>query len=274
MIELPEALARADELQKTLMGKKVEKVYPPSSPHKFCWFNGEAEAYDGMLRGKQVTGAKGFGIFAEINFEGGVKLCINDGVNPRIYHKDDKVPEKYQLRIDFSHGSVLILTVAMYGGIACFDKVYENEYYEISKKGISPLSPEFDELYFEELFHSVKANTSAKAFLATKQRIPGLGNGVLQDILLEAGIHPKRKIGTLSESEKEKIFTSIKDVLSEMVRLGGRDTEKDIWGNPGGYKTKMSKHTYKKGCPKCGAEITKAAYLGGTVYYCSVCQPL
>jgi formamidopyrimidine-DNA glycosylase len=42
---------------------------------------------------------------------------------------------------------------------------------------------------------------SAKAFLATEQRIPGLGNGVLQDILFTAGIHPKRKMAAISEEE-------------------------------------------------------------------------
>lgn|GEM_PF-2077218 len=34
-------------------------------------------------------------------------------------------------------------------------------------------------------------NPCPKAFLATEQRIPGLGNGVLQDILWTARIHPK-----------------------------------------------------------------------------------
>ncbi|MBS7008571.1 endonuclease VIII [Anaerostipes sp.] len=274
MIELPEALARADELGKILSGKKALKVYPPSSPHKFCWFNGDAALYNKMLKGKAVMGTEGFGIFAEIKFDGGIRLCINDGVNPRIFRTDDQVPEKYQLRIDFTDGYVLIFTVAMYGAISCFDGNYDNEYYEISRKGISPLSTEFNYPFFRELFDSVKPNSSVKALLATKQRIPGLGNGVLQDILFEAGIHPKRKIGTLPEREKERIFASIKEVLSEMVRLGGRDTEKDIWGNSGGYKTKLSKNTYKKGCPKCGGEIIKATYLGGTVYFCPVCQPL
>lgn len=41
-----------------------------------------------------------------------------------------------------------------------------------------------------------------KAFLAAEQRFPGIGNGVLQDILLESGIHPKRKISTLRDLER------------------------------------------------------------------------
>jgi len=115
MIELPEALARADELKRELKNKKVEKVYPPSSPHKFCWFNGEASSYDRMLKGRQVTDAHGFGIFAEIIFEGDFKLCFNDGVNVRIFGTGDEIPVKYQLRADFSDGTVLMYLSALSG---------------------------------------------------------------------------------------------------------------------------------------------------------------
>ena len=38
MIELPEALSRAKELNNALIGKKIVKVLLPTSPHKFCWF--------------------------------------------------------------------------------------------------------------------------------------------------------------------------------------------------------------------------------------------
>lgn len=115
---------------------------------------------------------------------------------------------------------------------------------------------------------------SVKALLATEQRIPGLGNGVLQDILYQAGIHPKRKLDTFVEKDIRKIYESIRTVLGEMVEQGGRDTEKDFYGNEGNYITYLSKKTYLTPCPKCGYEISKAAYMGGTVYYCEKCQPL
>ena len=58
------------------------------------------------------------------------------------------------------------------------------------------------------------------------------------------------------------------------IEQGGRDTEKDLLGNAGGYRTLMSRNTLGRGCPVCGQEVVKEAYLGGTVYYCPVCQPL
>ena len=115
---------------------------------------------------------------------------------------------------------------------------------------------------------------SVKAFVATKQRIPGLGNGVLQDILFHARIHPKRKMDTLTVEEYEKLYGAVKDTLLAMTVKGGRDTEKDLFGCNGGYKTILSSKTKELPCPVCGGQIKKEAYLGGSVYYCPVCQPL
>jgi formamidopyrimidine-DNA glycosylase len=114
----------------------------------------------------------------------------------------------------------------------------------------------------------------AKGFLATGQRVPGLGNGVLQDILWSAKIHPKSRVSAWSESDQECLFQQVKAVLSAMAELGGRDTEKDLFGNEGGYKTVMSKNTAGHPCPVCGGMIQKENYMGGSIYYCAGCQTL
>lgn len=272
MMELPEALCRAREMRENLAGRTVERVDPPSSLHKFCWFNGDAARYDEMLAGRTVQSAEGFGIFAELAFEGGKRLCINDGVNVRLVEPEEKKPEKYQLRIHFTDGSLLAFSVAMYGGIICHEGGWDNEYYWKSRSGVSPLSEEFDETYFESLLGGVKPSMSAKAFLATEQRIPGIGNGVLQDILYEAGIHPKCQVGTWSGEERRAVFSAVKTVLGEMTALGGRDTERDLFGRPGGYRTRMSKNTLGTPCARCKTEIVKMTYLGGAVYFCPQCQ--
>ena len=50
--------------------------------------------------------------------------------------------------------------------------------------------------------------------------IPGLGNGVLQDILYLARVHPKTKIAVLSQAKREELFGCVKKVLREIYRLG------------------------------------------------------
>lgn len=162
----------------------------------------------------------------------------------------------------------------MYGGMWVFkDGEFDNEYYHIAREKPSPVSDEFSKDYFNNMISEDKVQKSSiKAFLATEQRIPGLGNGVLQDILYNAKIHPKRKVNTLSIDEKDNIYRSIKFTLIEMIKNGGRDTEKDLYSNVGGYKTKLSKFTVGKPCPFCGEIIEKKSYMGGSIYYCIGCQ--
>ena len=272
MLELPEVLTVAEQLKNNIMGKKVKRVLPPSKVHKFCWYNGDVTEYENLIKGCVVTCAEGFGIFVEIGFDNGYKLCFNDGVNARIA-KDDDTPKNYQLIIEFDDSLKLVFTVAMYGGIVLHDDDYDNEYYVKSKGAVSPFSETFRE-YYCKIFEESKPNLSAKAFLAAEQRFPGIGNGVLQDILFVSGIHPKRKINTLNDGEKEKLLESIIVVVNDMVKCGGRDTEKDIFGHKGGYNVKMSKNTVGCGCTKCEDTIIKETYMGGSVYYCPSCQPL
>jgi formamidopyrimidine-DNA glycosylase len=135
-----------------------------------------------------------------------------------------------------------------------------------------PLSDAFDEAYFDTLWSDTKQSLSAKAFLATDQRIPGLGNGVLQDILFNARIHPKRKLESMGENEKEAMFNSVKTTLAAMKDGGGRDTEKDLFNCQGKYMTILSKNTFQSPCPVCGGVLTRQAFLGGNIYFCGICQ--
>lgn len=273
MLELPEVHARASELNSTLRGKTVANVLPPSSPHKFCWFTTPLDALAEELNCSTFQSASGFGIYVEMNF-GSTFLCVNDGVNLRYLSAEEKRPQKYQLLIEFTDKTALAFSVAMYGGICLHHGDWDNEYYLMSRERISPLSEAFSFEYFDALTASVKPSTSVKALLATEQRLPGLGNGILQDILLNAHIHPKRKVSTLTSDEKCALYESIRTTLLEMTAQGGRDTEKTIFGAPGNYKTKMSKNTLPTGCPVCGSPIHKENYMGGAVYYCENCQPL
>jgi len=271
MLELPEVLTVSRQLEKTIVGKKISKVLPPSKVHKFCWYSGDPMEYEAAIKDSEVTSVVGFGIYVEIEFSNGYKLCFNDGVNARIMNTT-KTLKGYQLLIEFGDESVLVFTVAMYGGIILHKDNYDNEYYLKSKKAVDIFSAEFKN-YYEKTLTESKPNLSAKAFLATEQRFPGVGNGVLQDILFTACIHPKRKISTFSKEEKDKLLKSIIEVLENMIKNGGRDTEKDIFGQNGGYKVLLSRNTVSDGCPKCGSQIVKEAYLGGAVYYCPSCQP-
>lgn len=272
MLELPEAITIAKQMNDAVVGKRIYRVLPPTKAHKFCWYAGDPAEYDAAVSGSAIGSAEGFGIFAEMALDNGKRLCFNDGVNARLVNRAD-APKNHQLLMEFDDGTALVFTVAMYGGIILHDGAYENEYYVKSRTAVSPFSDRF-EPYYRKLMEESKPTLSTKAFLATEQRFPGIGNGALQDILFAAGIHPKRKIGTLNEADRDNLLSRIISVLRDMTEHGGRDTEKDLYGLPGGYRVKLSKNTLDSGCPRCGGQLMKETYLGGTVYYCPLCQPL
>ncbi len=277
MLELPETTALARQVTRRLAGRTVTAVFNATNPHKLTWFAGDPETYPALMTGRKIVRAEGHGPFLDIVLEGDVHLALSDGVIPRLYPSGAKIPDKYQLLVTLDDGSFLVFSVAMYGGIQAFTGVLDNPYYKGALSKPSPLGAGFDKAYFDELFAATlkaKPATSAKAFLATEQRVPGIGNGVLQDILFRARINPKRKIATLSAAEKHKLFETVRETLAEMTEKGGRDTERDTDGNPGGYATILSKNTWQEPCPVCGGAIIKEAYLGGAVYYCPHCQPL
>lgn len=275
MIELPEAQVIAQQMNETLAGKRIMNVTAAHSPHKFAWYFGDPQKYHDLLTGKIIEAATGYGGLVEIK-AGDAIILLGDGVSLKFHEEGEKRAEKHQLLIEFEDFSALSASVQMYGGLWCFKEgEFDNKYYLMAKQKPSPLSDKFDRMYFDSIISSPGAGRlSAKALLATEQRIPGLGNGVLQDILYNCGIHPKKKLQALSEEDKDNLYQSIKTILLEMAFKGGRDTEKDLFGCNGGYKTKLSKNTADKPCPVCGTIIKKEAYMGGSIYFCAGCQRL
>lgn len=275
MIEIVEANVLADQMNKVIRGKRISGVTTLASPHKFAFFHGDPEGYEGQIKGKCIGEASPIGGQLKLEIDD-LALVIGDGVDLRYIAADVKRPAKHQLLMEFDDRSALSGSIQMYGFMLLVrEEEFDNPYYLVAKEKPSPLTEQFDYPYFLNILSAPGAEKlSAKAVLATEQRIPGIGNGVLQDILYHAGIHPKRKVGTFSDSDKERLYHSIKTTLPEMIRCGGRDTEKDLYGKQGGYITSLSKNTVGKACPKCSHTIQKEAYLGGSIYYCDGCQPM
>ncbi|WDV46446.1 endonuclease VIII [Clostridiaceae bacterium M8S5] len=273
MIELPEAIVLSKQIYNTLKGKKIKNVIANQSPHKFAWFYGEPSKYRLRLKDKSIENVNVYGSFIEVIL-GTTKLLLAEGISARYIEKGEKLPQKHQLLLEFEDGSFFVVSIRMYGGIWCYENdEFDYEYLQVAKEKPSPFTEGFDYKYYHKIISDENLQKkSVKALLATEQRIPGLGNGVLQDILYNVKIHPKRKVQTLSDNEVKELYYSIKDTLDEMEQKGGRDTEKDLFGKAGGYRTKLSKNTLSKPCSICGGKIHKKAYLGGSIYYCESCQ--
>ena len=220
MIEAPEARYLCEQLTETVVGKRITDVFIQFSPHKFAWFNGNSDEFAEWLVDKRINSAQSQGGMVEITIEDKV-LVLTDGVNLRYLTPGTKLPAKHQLLIAIEDESCLIASVRMYGGLMCYDKNAAtgmlSEYYRTAKSKPQVMSDAFSKEYFLGLINDESAQKkSAKAFLATEQTVPGLGNGVLQDILYHAHIHPKKKIAALTDKEKENLFYQVKETMNDI----------------------------------------------------------
>ncbi len=102
----------------------------------------------------------------------------------------------------------------------------------------------------------------------------GLGGGYVGEILYRAGIHPNRKIRSLTADEQEAYYQAIVQVSTEAIERGGRWNEKDLFGEPGGFVPHVCVDTLGQPCPACGATIERFRFEGGYCYVCPGCQPL
>ena len=269
MLEFPEAYTFAQQIRENLVGKIISYIEVLQTPHRFAFFKGDVDSYDDMLEGQKIGGATNHGGTIQIDLEDSM-IAFADGAYPRYFEDSKKFPKKHQFAIHFDDDTALFVSIQMYGEVFVFPKgECTDGYYISSSSKPNPLSDEFTFAYFQSLFQSVNKRMSAKAFLATEQRVPGLGNGVLQDILWDAGIDPRCYI---TEADLEPLYHSMRKILKQMVEAGGRDTEKTLFSEKGSYITQLSKNSLHQPCMKCGNEIHKANYMGGTVYFCEHCQ--
>ncbi len=270
-MELPEILTFVRQIDGALAGKTVRRAVAAHTPHGFARYTGDPAAYDSKLRGLAVTGADTYDATLRVRLG---ETCLLLTAPPRYHEAGKKLPPKHQLLLEFDDGSSLTCHVQMWGGMYLYKEGEEQssfpEDYKFSFRPTA-LDEGFTEAHFAHMADECAGNTSLKQLLATEGRVPGLGNGCLQDILWNARLSPKAKLRNLGGAQMHTLHRATVDTVRAMTDAGGRDTERTLFGEAGGYKTVCSSKNQSP-CPRCGGQIRREAYLGGNVYYCPACQ--
>lgn len=276
MLELPEVAVIARQMQAELPGRRIDSAVCGASPHKFAFLNHPPEVYARLLQGHTVGVVTERGAYIVVAVDGETALLLGDvGGCIRLHRDVSTIPAKHQLLLNFADGSALTVSIVLWGGIKVAPLAdVDKEIHTLRR--LSPLGAGFTFEAFERLLDDPDERTtkSAKAFMISKPGLCGVGNGCLQDILFRAKIHPRRRMITLSPQELQTLYEATRNTIGLMTAQGGRDSESDLYGTPGGYRTILNRDAAGKPCPSCGTPIEKSAYLGGAVYVCPSCQPL
>jgi formamidopyrimidine-DNA glycosylase len=275
MIELPEATVIAAQIAQELTGKRVVAGDLGTAEHKWAFTNRGADQYASMLADTTVTGARPHGSAILVELDPDLTLVLGGGGERILYHAAaDDLPAKRHLTLRFDDGSALSMAVQGWGARFLLTAEEFPQHSWVGAPCVTPLDKGFTETHFVSLFQALKPDSKLflKKFLITEPGVPGLGNGYLQDILFHARIHYRRRAAEVTVDEGAALAVVMRNVLSDAVKAGGRDTEKDLYGHKGSFRCLLDTRTKGTPCSVCATTIEKSAFLGGSCYFCPTCQ--
>ena len=275
MIELPEAVVIAAQMDRELKGKRIVAGNRGNSPHKFAFYTREPAEYEALLPGKTVGASEAQGNAIVTALEPGYVMVLGTGGERILLHENaSTLPKKYQLLLQFGDGAYLTVSIQGWGSAMLLTEEEAKTHSILKPKGPSPLSDEFTWEYFRGLFEGIapEDKRAVKYFLISEPGVWGLGNGYTQDILFRARLHPRRRVMDTSEAERRALYDAVVGVLREAVEQGGRDDELGLHGEPGRYKRTLNSKVVGQPCPRCGGVVEKIGFLGGSSYFCAGCQ--
>jgi formamidopyrimidine-DNA glycosylase len=275
MFELPEIVTFARQINENLTGKTIKKGSLGNSPHKFLWYNRNHEEFAALTKGKVIGNARAKGRWLFIPLDPGYVLLFGELGGRLLYHAADvQIPKKYHLIITFEDDTFLTAMTQMWGAMELYESGKEQERQYVKGMKPTPIEPEFTFGYFSGLIDSLLEGEkrSVKGLLTQDQIIPGLGNAIAQDILFQAGLHPKHPIAELDSSQRRELYDSTINTVNEIISKGGRNDEYDLFEQHGKYIRIMDSNAPLHPCPRCEGSVEKMQYLGGACYFCPRCQ--
>jgi len=278
-IELPEALILAKQMDKVLIGKKIESYHLQNYERmqKVGFLNKNILDFDQLLNGN-IIDIKSRGNVILVDLDNNMNLLIAPEYGGELfYYEEDKaITKKYHMKIVFNDNTILTVRIKSMGCILALTSEGLSNSYMYKRdflKGISPIEDDFN---FERFSKDLNlCNRNLKSILVGKEALlVGLSNSAFQDIIYRAKLSPKRKGSELTEFEMDALYNAIKALIKERIELGGKHQFLDLYGKKGKYNPSMGPNVKGKSCSECGSEIEKMSFGGGQIYLCPNCQGL
>jgi formamidopyrimidine-DNA glycosylase len=139
----------------------------------------------------------------------------------------------------------------------------------LEKIGVDVLDPK---VFTKAAFRAIakKRRDQTKVFLMDKSALDALGNAYADEVLFEAGIHPKTMVKALDDADLDRLHDAIVSVLSA--------ARKEIATRKPATDEKLRdflkvRNRHGEPCPRCGGKIRRAGVHGHDAFFCPTCQP-
>jgi formamidopyrimidine-DNA glycosylase len=260
MPELPDVEVFKQYLDATSLHKKIESVQITDERVLESLSKNKLTR---ALKGKTFRSARRHGKYLFVELDGGgLWLVLHFGMTGFLkYFKDtDNKSSHPRILIQFTNGYHLSYDCQrMLGEVNVTDDV--EKFLRTRDLGMDALDVDLET--FKDLLG--KTRGAVKSALMNQKLLAGIGNVYSDEILFQAGVHPKTQANKLDEKQLEKIFDDMQKVLETAIDCGA-DPEK----MPEFY---ILPERRKKGkCPRCSGEIVKEKVSGRTAYFCPKCQ--
>lgn len=264
MPELPEVQTIINELKEIIIHKNIEKIR--SFRDGTIVSNGIDVPF-----GSEIIAIERLGKYIVINLDNTVSLIIHLRMTGKlIFESSFDLPLKHDRAIIyFVDGSMIRFNdIRTFGKIEYILTNSLGEYF--SKMGLEPFSTDFNEYNLLNLME--KSRKPIKSFLLDQNKIAGLGNIYVCEILYRVGIRPQTITNTITKSRVKDIIFHTKEVLEEAIACNGTTiSDYRRVDNKSGTFQNFLKVYGKSECPR-GHKIVNERICGRSSYYCSECQ--
>lgn len=159
--------------------------------------------------------------------------------------------------------------------VLMFETHKRDDFIDLSSLGPEPLGNLSIETFRKQLHN--KTTGKIKTVLMDQTVIAGIGNIYSDEILWEAGVHPERKVQTLSKTEIQKMWTGMKEILNKSIKMGGDSMSdyRNVYGEKGQFQNahKVYRRSKEKCLMKnCKGIIDRKIIGGRSSHFCNVHQ--
>lgn len=135
-------------------------------------------------------------------------------------------------------------------------------------QGVDIISKAFSPGKFREVIKGQRKQV--RVFLMDQTLLSAIGNAYADEILFDAGLHPKTFCHQLDDSEIEKLYHSIVSVIEWGIA--------EVFAANQPIEVKVRDHVRVRNrkdqpCPRCGGTIRREGVLGHDTFFCPNCQP-
>jgi len=264
-------------MNKELIGKQVDDCHVQNCANyqNLGFINTYLSDFKRLCYGKvEAVVSRGNVIRVKLNNGLNLILAPEYGGNILFYEKGNVIPKKYHLLLSFTDETALTVTLTSMGIIQALTNEELQHSYVYRRDFSATTYPLEDDFTFERFSRELtgKGINIKTALVGKDAVVVGLGNTAFQDILYHAQIHPKRKASELDRTEQHALFDSIRYVVEQRIKFGGKNQFVDFYGKRGGYVAYMGSNMKGRVCIACGTGVEKLSLGGGQVYLCPKCQ--